>query len=198
MTETVNVGESLNIDLSDWEPNYSGLNTAASRNRVFAGDAKAVDKLIDELVPFLRMRKEVIATVLKLEYDYPERKIYKSTATRDDGSKMYRGITQASKPFWLDVVSHASRKGFLIKAQTPESASLFEQIAAPFVYLDRYRNEVKDHLFTPAMIYALHQQGPGAARKKFATVAGVQSGRSVEVVKIAQLGAHGQAKDFWL
>lgn len=198
MVKRINVGEPLNIDLDDWELMYSSLNTIGKRNRLFVADAGAVEKIIDELVPALRIRKEVVATVLKLEFGYPDRKSYSSAATRDDGSTLYRGITQASKPFWQDVIEHAARKGFKIAARTPESATLFEQIAAPFIYLDRYRGSVETHLFTPAMIYALHQQGPGAARNGFSKVEGKQSGRSLQVIKVAQVGAKGKTKDLWV
>lgn len=194
----IDVGAELDVDLENWKPDYKVLKKLGSLRRQTSATAVELWDLIQDVATAVQLPKEVVAVVLHFEYDFPARSMYRASATRDDGSKTYRGVTQASMPFWMDVTSHAASKGYQIAARRPESASLFEQIAAPFIYLDRYRSRVKGHLFTPAMIYALHQQGPGAASKGFQTVAGSQSGASLRAVRAAQGGARGRRVETWL
>lgn len=194
----IDVGAELDVVLSDWKPDYKVLQKLGALRRRTVANAAEMWELIQDVATAVRLPKEVVAVVLHFEYDFPARSIYRASATRDDGSPTYRGVTQASLPFWIDVTSHAQTKGYKIVARRPESATLFEQIAAPFIYLDRYRSRVSDHLFTPAMIYALHQQGPGAASKGFANVAGNQSGPSLRAVRAAQYGAKGRRVETWL
>lgn len=195
---SIDVGATLATSLDDWQINYKLLQKLAATRSRTVGTANDVWQLARDVAEAVNLSPKVVAVILQLEYNFPERTLYRSVATRDDGSTRYRGITQASKPFWLDVVAHAAARGFKISARVPENATLFEQIAAPFIYLDRYRSYVARHLFTPAMIYALHQQGPGAAKKNFARVAGKQSGRSLIAVRAAQQGARGRAVPTYL
>lgn len=161
-------------------------------------DVDRVWQLCQDVASGVGFDAQVVAAVLALEYDFPNRRLYRANAPRDDGSLRYRGITQASVDFWSDVYNHANSKGFRLRARRPENCSLFEQICAPFIYLDRYRRSVGGHLVTAAMIYALHQQGPGEAERGFSRIAGSQSKRSVGVVQIATNGAKGRQMDYWL
>lgn len=193
-----NVGVTLTSDLSEWVIDYKlAQDLSRTRTRTVASNAE-IASLCEDVALCVGFDATVVATILALEYDFPNRSMYRASATRDDGSKTYRGITQASMPFWADVRDFAQKKGLKFRSTRPEDGTLFEQIIAPFIYLDRYRGSVASHLVTPAMIYALHQQGPGAARQQFSSIVGSQSGRSVSVVKIAQQGARGRALDFYL
>lgn len=188
----IDVGAPIGVPLSEWSIDYKLLRDLAKNRTRTVGSADEVWQLAQDVATAVNLDPQIVGVVLHFEYDFPARSTYRSAATRDDGSTTYRGITQASLPFWMDVRSHAASKGWNIRASRPENASLFEQIAAPFIYLDRYRKRVASHLFTPAMIYTLHQQGPGAAANGFANVAGSQSGVSLRAVKAAQLGARGR------
>lgn len=195
----INVGEPILRTLDDWTPDYALMRDFAATRTRTTGDAATVWELAQDAARCVRMPAAVVAAILALEYDFPERKLYRANATRDDGSTLYRGITQASKPFWKDVTELARGKGFRIRASQPESATLFEQILAPFIYLDRYRSSVSGHLVTPAMIYALHQQGPGAAKTDFSRVTlSNQSSRSAKVVRVAMSGAKGRQLDGYI
>lgn len=194
----INVGQELLSDFRSWRPDYALLADLSRTRTQTVANPSQVWQLCQDVAKAIGFDAQVVAAVLALEYDFPKRQLYRANATRDDGSPRYRGITQASQGFWTDVVGHARGKGFNIRASRPENATLFEQIAAPFVYLDRYRKSVSGHLVTPAMIYALHQQGPGEATRGFRNIAGSQSKRSIAVVEIATNGARGRQMDYWL
>lgn len=194
----VDIGKEISVPLQDWKPDYKQLSEFARNRTATVGNPESVWELAKDVAKCIGLDPTVVGVVLSYEYDFPQRAVYRANANRDDGSPTYRGITQASLPFWIDVVDHAAKKGWKMRARRPEQASLFEQIAAPFVYLDRYRDRVSNHLFTPAMIYALHQQGPGAASTGFSKTAGTQSGSSLEAIKVARLGARGRAVSAWL
>lgn len=194
----IDIGAPIGVPLSEWSIDYKLLRDLAKTRTRTVGSAEEVWQLAQDVAKAVGLEPQIVGVILHFEYDFPARTTYRSAATRDDGSLLYRGITQASMPFWMDVRSHATSKGWNIRASRPENASLFEQIAAPFVYLDRYRKRVESHLFTPAMIYTLHQQGPGAAKSGFANVAGGQSSVSLRAVKAAQLGARGRQVSVYL
>lgn len=196
--DQLDAGNVLPFSLKGWAPNYRALGALFNSSQTYEASAAVVRDIAEQVAQAVNMPLDVVEVVLMLEASYPERPKYRAASTRDDGSPLYRGITQASKDFWFDVYERAEKKGLKLSARRPEAASLEEQIAAPFIYLDRYRVSVRDHLFTPAMIYSLHQQGPGGAESGFARPIGEQSGRSLEVVRVARLGARGIAKTAWL
>lgn len=194
----IDLGAELEVDLKNWTIDYALLRELSQTRRRTVASAEEVWQLCQDVAMAVNIPAEAIAAILHYEFRFPERPVYRAAATRDDGSTDYRGITQASKGFWTDVIVRARLKGWVIDATVPEHATLFEQIAAPFVYLDRYRKAVAGHLFTPAMIYALHQQGPGAAERKFKSVAGSQSSSSLRAIRVAQLGARGKSASLYL
>lgn len=194
----IDLGKSLEVDLKTWEIDYALLRDLATTRSRVVGTADEVWQLCQDVALAVNIPAEAIGAILHYEFRFPERQVYRAAATRDDGSTTYRGITQASQGFWTDVIVRARKKGWSISATAPERATLFEQIAAPFIYLDRYRASVKGHLFTPAMIYALHQQGPSAAEGGFRRVAGSQSENSLKAIRVAQQGARGKQQSLYL
>lgn len=194
----IDLGKELEVDLKNWSIDYALLRELSATRRRTVATADEVWQLCQDVALAVGVPAEAIGAILYYEFRFPERAVYRAAATRDDGSTDYRGITQASRGFWTDVIVRARLKGWVIAATVPENASLFEQIAAPFIYLDRYRKSVKNHLFTPAMIYALHQQGPGAAEGKFASVSGSQSATSLRAIQVARLGARGKRSSLYL
>lgn len=194
----LNVGSLLPFKLKSWTPNYQALGAIFKSSQTYEASPAVVRDIAEQIATAVNVPLAAVEAVLMLEFSYPKRRNYRAAATRDDGSTLYRGITQASIGFWSDAHEWAEKKGLKLSARRPEAASLEEQIAAPFIYLDRYRASVRAHLFTPAMIYALHQQGPGGAESGFVKPIGEQSGRSLEVVRVARLGARGIAKALWL
>lgn len=194
----LNAGSLLPFNLKSWAPNYGALAALFKSSQTYEASVAVVRDIAEQIASAVNMPLDAVEVVLMLEASYPERPNYRAASTRDDGSPLYRGITQASKGFWFDVYEQAEKKGLKLSARRPEAASLEEQIAAPFIYLDRYRASVRGHLFTPAMIYSLHQQGPGGAESGFVKPIGEQSGRSLDVVRVARLGARGIAKTAWL
>lgn len=194
----INAGSLLPFRLKGWAPNYRALDALFKSSQTYEASAEVVHDIAERIAAAVNIPPFAVKVVLMLESSYPKRPSYRAASTRDDGSLLYRGITQASKGFWSDVYEHAETKGLKLSARRPEAASLEEQIAAPFIYLDRYRETVRRHLFTPAMIYALHQQGPGGAESGFVKPIGEQSGLSLEVVRAARFGARGIAKAVWL
>lgn len=119
---------------------------------------------------------------------------YRAGAATNRGAQIYIGITQISWSFWQDVVNHqpmvAAR---VVLPQAWWMASLYWQIAAPFIYFDRYRNKFPaGTVIVPSVVYALHQQGPGGAQNNFAKVEGNQSSKTPRIIRAAQHAMRGR------
>lgn len=176
-----------------WKIDYEALGVFISGNKTKIADASMLNKMAQKLSPIVGAPVSAIELLLAIECGYPNRSSYRSTMPRDDGSRMYIGITQVSTPFWTDVQRKVRDKG-LVAWPSRMEATLEQQMAAPFIYADMYRDtrskdtndiSLRDFPLSPALLYAFHQQSFGGLRSKFTRLKGVQSGISVEVVKSA-------------
>lgn len=176
-----------------WKIDYQALSHLVASNRTKIADAATLKKMAQTLSPIVGAPVSAIELLLAIECGYPNRSTYRSTMPRDDGSRLYIGITQVSTGFWTDVQRQVRAKGLVAWPNRME-ATLEQQMAAPFIYADKYRNtrdddtngiSLQDFPLSPALLYAFHQQSFGGLRSKFTKLNGVQSGVSVEVVKSA-------------
>lgn len=125
---------------------------------------------------------------------------YREGAKANAGAQMYIGVTQISWGFWQDVTTAEG----MVSSRTvlPQAwwmASLYWQIAAPFVYFDRYRNKFPGTtVLVPSVIYALHQQGPGGAQNNFAKIVGNQSGKTPKIIRAAQSAMRGRTPNIYI
>lgn len=80
----------------------------------------------------------------------------------------YVGVMQTGAGNWHDCLEWVQLRK--LPYQLPRNradASLEEQIAASFLYFERYRTKarVANKVLTPVLYYFLHNQGPGAVAK---------------------------------
>lgn len=176
-----------------WKIDYRALGEFVASSKTKIADANTLNRIAQVLSPIVGAPVSAIELLLAIECGYPTRSTYRSTMPRDDGSRMYIGITQVSTGFWTDVQQQVRAKG-LVAWPSRMQATLEQQMAAPFVYADKYRDtrngdtndiSLQDFPLSPALLYAFHQQSFGGLRSKFTKLKGVQSGVSVEVVKSA-------------
>lgn len=125
---------------------------------------------------------------------------YRKGAANNKGAQIYIGVTQISWSFWQDVMGHAPMKSArIILPQAWWTTTLFWQIAAPFIYLDRYRSKFgRSALMVPSIVYALHQQGPGGAEGSFSKIIGNQSDRTPRVIRAAQHALRGNSPPIYI
>lgn len=195
---TVNSSNVLEIsqakfdDWNSWGINYPALKQVLARHTETSASVDELGEIMEAVAPALGVPVQAVQAVIHLECGWPDhvgrmRTGYRSSMPRDDGSTLYRGVSQASKSFWIDVSERLQQKGIQV-AGVPERASLAAQIAAPFVYADRYRrspvngNYLTDWPLTPGIIYSFHQQSRQGLGNRFSKVAGNQSGASTRVV----------------
>lgn len=178
-----------------WGINYPALKQVFARFKQTIASATEMEPIIDAVAAALNVPSQAVQVVLHLECGWPDhigraKTGYRASMTRDDGSTSYRGVTQAGKGFWIDVSGRYKAKGITV-AGVPERATLAEQIAAPFVYLDRYRNtaingrRLTEWPLTPGLVYSFHQQslqGLGSTFKQLTNASG-QSGPSLNVIR---------------
>lgn len=179
---------------ANWKINYEALGVFVNSNKTKVADAATILSMAQKLSPIVGAPVSAIELLIAIECGYPSRSSYRSTMPRDDGSRMYIGITQVSTPFWTDVQKRVRAKE-LSRWPSRMEATLEQQMAAPFIYADMYKDvrnatdtnnlSLRDFPLSPALLYAFHQQSFGGLRSKFKKLAGVQSGISVEVVKAA-------------
>lgn len=119
---------------------------------------------------------------------------YKAGAATNKGAQIYVGITQISWGFWQDVTSHRPMMNArVVLPQAWWMASLYWQMAAPFIYFDRYRNKFPSGtVMVPSVVYALHQQGPGGAQNRFSKITGKQSGKTPKIIRAARSAMRGR------
>lgn len=178
----------------NWKVNYEAIGVFVNSSKTKVADVATLRKMAEKLSPLVGAPVSSIELLLAIECGYPSRSTYRSTMPRDDGSRMYIGITQVSTAFWTDVQRRVREKGLSAWPSRME-ATLEQQMAAPFIYAEMYKNvrnakdtnnnSLRDFPLSPALLYAWHQQSFGGLRSKFTKLAGVQSGISVEVVKAA-------------
>lgn len=125
---------------------------------------------------------------------------YKKNAKTNAGAQIYIGITQISWGFWQDVTSTPGMKDArIILPIAWWTASLYWQIAAPFIYLDRYRSKFPSETqMVPSIVYALHQQGPGGIQKGLKKIVGNQSDKTPRVIKAAQHALRGERPPIYI
>lgn len=171
--------------IKDWNIDYVELADVFNSSRSFVADVNAMRELFIVLSRPLGFTVQEIEQLCKLEVGFPtDYKVYRTTM-RGGANNHYTGPTQVGKDFWFDVQTF---KPSLKLPVDRANATLEQQISAPFIYADRYRAAL-EKMGAPAaieFIYALHQQGVGAARAGFPRIAGVQSNRSIPVVKVVQ------------
>lgn len=119
---------------------------------------------------------------------------YRAGAAMNRGAQIYIGVTQISWGFWRDVMSHSPMvQARVVLPLAWWTASLYWQLAAPFIYLDRYRDKFPGTtVMVPSVVYALHQQGPGGASSNFAKIDGRQSGKTPTIIRAAQHAMRGR------
>lgn len=176
-----------------WKINYRALGEFVTTSTTKIADAATLRTMAEKLSPIVGAPVSAIELLLAIECGYPSRNIYRTTMPRDDGSRRYIGITQISVPFWIDVQRQVRAKK-LANWPARLEATLEQQMAAPFIYADKYRDartvdsgyiSLEDFPLSPALLYAFHQQSFGGLKTRFSTLAGVQSGPSVQIVKAA-------------
>lgn len=170
--------EDLNID-------YVALAEVLRQRRTYVADVAGMRAIFTNLAASLGFSSEEIEQLCALEVGFPtDYSVYRSTM-RGGANNHYVGPTQVGRDFWIDVRGHKPALNFPVNR---EDATLEMQIAAPFIYGDRYRSAMIDRNYplTIPFLYALHQQGVGAAAKGFPQIAGLQSKRSIPVVRSVQ------------
>lgn len=127
-------------------------------------------------------------------------KAYKAGAQQNKKSQIYIGITQISWSFWQDVRTHAPMvSNRIVLPEVWWQTSLFWQMAAPFIYFDRYKSKLPSTtLMVPAIVYAMHQQGPGGAQGRFTNIIGDQSSFTPRVIKAARGAIEGREVEVWI
>lgn len=125
---------------------------------------------------------------------------YREGAKLNRGAQIYIGVTQISWSFWHDVVNHKPMlEARIVLPQAWWMASLYWQVAAPFIYFDRYRdNFPQSTMLVPSVVYALHQQGPGGAQNNFSKIAGTQSGKTPTIIRAAQQAMRGRTPPIFI
>lgn len=182
------------MEWADWRIDYAGLQDALNRYKDVVTDASGLRTIMEQVASSMNIPAEAMKVVIAIECGWPDgRSSYRATMPRDDGSLLYRGVSQASKGFWQDIREYAAARGVKGIPTLPENATLAMQVAAPFIYLDRYKKipsnkvSVYDFPLTPALVYAFHQQSRGGLAKSFnpGSALGIQSGQSMKVLRIA-------------
>lgn len=177
---------------NSWGIDYPALKQVLARQQATFATVEELGKIMEAVAPALNVPVQAVQTVIHLECGWPDHigrrnSGYRNSMPRDDGSTRYRGVSQASKDFWIDVSERLRQKGILV-AGVPERATLAAQIIAPFVYADRYRRSpvngkyLTDWPLTPGIIYSFHQQSRQGLGNGFSKIAGNQSGASSRVV----------------
>lgn len=194
----VNSSNIMSIALSSfdewnsWGINYPALKRALAAQKSTFATVDQLGEIMEAVAPALNVPIQALQTVMFLECGWPEhigrlKTGYRNSMPRDDGSLLYRGVSQASKGFWIDVSEHLRKHGIVV-AGVPERATLAEQIVSPFIYTDRYRQSpvngkrLTEWPLTPGIIYSFHQQSREGLGNGFSRVAGKQSGISAQVV----------------
>lgn len=173
------------IPFKDWAIDYVALAKVFTLRRSYVADIPTMRGIFANLADALGTTAEEIEKLCKLEVGFPtDYDLYRSSM-RGGAGNHYVGPTQIGSDFWKDVITH---KPSLKLPANRVDATLEMQIAAPYIYADRYRKvmESKNYPFDVAFVYALHQQGSGAATLGFPRIAGTQSKRSIPVVKSVQ------------
>lgn len=167
-------------------PDWNAVADCVQTYRQIATNAKGLQDLIRVAAAALRVDVALIEQLVKFEAGYPDRAVYRTDMPRDgDGpTSKYIGVTQASQGFWTDAGAIAQGYG-VAWPRRPIDATLLQQLLAPFFYYLRYSKQMAGYPFTADTLYALHQQGPGAARNGFRQVAGRQSAASLVAVRAA-------------
>lgn len=195
---TVNSSNVMDIALASfdewnsWGINYPALKKVLAAQQSTFATVEELGKIMEAVAPALNVPVQALQTVMFLECGWPEhagrRKTgYRNSMPRDDGSLLYRGVSQASKGFWIDVSEHLRKYGVVV-AGVPERATLAEQIVSPFIYADRYRQSpvngkrLTEWPLMSGIIYSFHQQSREGLGNGFTRVAGKQSGISAQVV----------------
>lgn len=173
------------MNFKDWGIDYVELASVFRESRTFVADVPRMREIFLALSRPLGFTAEEIEQLCALEVGFPTDYSTYRSSMRGGANGHYTGPTQAGAKFWIDVQSF---KPSLKLPVERTAASLEQLISAPFIYADRYRAAMESFNF-PAKIefvYALHQQGSGAAKAGFPQIAGVQSKRSVPVVQAVQ------------
>lgn len=194
----VNSSNIMSIALSSfdewnsWGINYPALKKVLAAQKSTFATVDELGEIMEAVAPALNVPAQALQTVMFLECGWPEHESrrktgYRNSMPRDDGSLQYRGVSQASKDFWIDVSEHLRKYGIVV-AGVPERATLAEQIVSPFIYVDRYRQSpvngkrLTEWPLTPGIIYSFHQQSRQGLGNGFSRIAGEQSGVSAKVV----------------
>lgn len=179
-------------DWNSWGIDYPALKQVLARQQATFATVEELGEIMAAVAPALNVPVQAIQAVIHLECGWPDHigrrnSGYRNSMTRDDGSTLYRGVSQASKAFWIDVSERLRQKGIDV-AGVPERATLAAQVVAPFIYADRYRRSpvngkyLTDWPLTPGIIYSFHQQSRQGLGNGFSKIAGNQSGISSRVV----------------
>lgn len=177
---------------NSWGIDYPALKRVLAQQTATFATVEELGEIMEAVAPALNVPVQAVQTVIHLECGWPDHigrrsSGYRNSMPRDDGSTLYRGVSQASKAFWIDVSERLRQKGIDV-AGVPERATLAAQIVAPFVYADRYRRSpvngkyLTDWPLTPGIIYSFHQQSRQGLGNGFSKIAGNQSGVSSRVV----------------
>lgn len=183
--DKINATHVYQSSFNNFKLDHDAIRRLLRERRTYVADASVLRGIAVNVATVLNVEPEFLMTLLKLEVGFPtDYSVYRSTM-RGGANNAYIGVTQMYNDFWTDVRQH-----YKYTAELPadkESTSLEMQLVAPFLYAERYRQGLirQQYPFSPAVIYAAHQQGgPSVGLDSFGTrpIAGDQSGPSVRVV----------------
>lgn len=181
----INVTQTHAASFRTFALDHDAIRRLLRERRTFVADAQTLRGLATNVANVIGVDSEFVIALLKLEVGYPDDyEIYRSTMRGGSGN-IYVGVTQMYNAFWTDVRGHYKYSSELPSRK--EDTTLEMQLVAPFLYAERYRDGLirQGYPFSPAVIYAAHQQGgPTVGLNSFGAspIAGKQSGSSVRVV----------------
>lgn len=136
-----------------------------SKNKTYNANEGKMRSIVSDISKIVGLPDIFLLTVLRYEIDFPNRPDWMNTKVRNGG---YLGVMQTGAGNWYDCLEWVRLRKYPYKlARNRGEASIEEQIAASFLYFERYRSKANlaNKTLTPVVYYMLHNQGPGAVAR---------------------------------
>lgn len=149
----------------DLKISHRDLSNYLRKNKTYSTNEAELRKIVDDISAYVGLPSAFLLTVLRYEIDFPNHPEWMNTKVRNGG---YVGVMQTGAGNWYDCLEWIQLKKLPYSLpRNRTEASLEEQIAASFLYFERYRAKAKlsNKVMTPVLYYLLHNQGPGAVAK---------------------------------
>lgn len=149
----------------DLKFSHDKMHQYLSVNQTYRTDEAGMRKIVKDISAIVGLPDVFLLTVLRYEIDFPRRPTWMHTKVRNGG---YIGVMQTGAGNWADCLEWVKLRRYpYTLPRNRIDASLEEQIAASFLYFERYRGTAKlsNRALTPVSYYLLHNQGPGAVAK---------------------------------